>query len=342
MSKRIGTKFATAPPRRGFTLVELLVVIAIIAVLTGLLLPAVQAARESARVTQCKNNLHQMGLALQMYHDAQRTLPSGYLTFPTPWSLTPPAGGGGEPPPIQNPRMRFDGRTPNPATLVKPHYPGWGWAALILPYLDQSTLHGAIDFALPTQHPDMLSVRKTRVSMYVCPSDVNVGVFTVLNDNGLPVGDAHTNSYAACYGTHGLINTEPENGNGLFQQNSGHGFQAITDGTSHTIAIGERGAIFAQSPWVGVFTSGTCRTSTGAPVYTSVVELAPVMTLARVAAATLNSPYSEPYDFFSPHRTAVHFVFADGSVRGLTKAMDHHVYQALATRDAGEATAITW
>lgn len=343
MLKRWTKNWADDRRRAGFTLVELLVVIAIIAVLTGLLLPAVQAARESARVTQCKNNLHQIGLGLQLYHDALRTLPSGFVTFPTAWTMTPSTGGGdGQPPPVQSPTLRFDGRVPNPAVLSKPYYPGWGWAALMLPYMEQSNLHASIDFTVPTQHPDNLTIRKTRIPYLVCPSDVNVGVFKVLDDNHQPLGDAHTNSYAACYGADGLINVEPEIGNGLFQQNSGHGFQAITDGLSHTLAIGERGAVLAQGPWVGVFTAGTCRTSTGAPVYTSVVEMAPVMTLARVANASLNSPYSEPYDFFSAHRTAVHFVFADGSVRGLSKAMDHQVYRALSTRDSSDSTVHAW
>jgi prepilin-type N-terminal cleavage/methylation domain-containing protein len=96
---------------RGFTLIELLVVIAIIAILIALLLPAVQQAREAARRTQCKNNLHQIGIALHNYHDAFRILPPGQVTS-VHWLQTD-------------------------STM-------WGWAAMLLPYLDQSPMYNLL------------------------------------------------------------------------------------------------------------------------------------------------------------------------------------------------------
>ncbi len=94
----------------GFTLVELLVVIAVIAILISLLLPAVQSAREAARRTQCRNNLKQIGVALHNYHDVLRLFPPGYVA----------------------------GSADSTSTS-----PGWGWGAMLLPYLEQSGAQSA-------------------------------------------------------------------------------------------------------------------------------------------------------------------------------------------------------
>src|SRR5262249_27514980 len=100
--------------RRAFTLIELLVVMAIIGVLIGMLLPAVQKVREAANRTSCQNNLKQMGLALHGYHDVRGTFPSGYLCQPKPdRNITAP---------------------------------GWGWAALLLPYVEQGSLAQQINY----------------------------------------------------------------------------------------------------------------------------------------------------------------------------------------------------
>src|SRR5262245_63981028 len=103
------------PSRRGFTLIELLVVIAIIAVLIGLLLPAVQQVREAAARLQCKNNLKQIGVAFHNYHAAFGLFPPGFLSGS---AVTDGEGTG----------------------------PGWGWGAYLLPYLEQDNLFRRIDF----------------------------------------------------------------------------------------------------------------------------------------------------------------------------------------------------
>lgn len=125
--------------RTAFTLVEMLVTISIIGVLIGLLLPAVQMARESARRTQCANNLHQIGIALHNYHDTHDTLPPGCLQW------RPPGG--------------------NPANFKQ-----YAWSAFILPHLEQVPLYERIDFNLPYDHPRNAEPGSVRLSSYVCPS----------------------------------------------------------------------------------------------------------------------------------------------------------------------------
>src|SRR3954453_18832888 len=102
-------------PRRGFTLIELLVVIAIIAILIGLLLPAVQKVREAAARMKCSNNLKQLAIAMHSYHDANNKLPTGWVTPTSPM-----------------PR------------------PGWSWSLLVLPYIEQNPLCTTINADLAT------------------------------------------------------------------------------------------------------------------------------------------------------------------------------------------------
>jgi hypothetical protein len=110
----------------------------------------------------------------------------------------------------------------------------------------------------------------------------------------------------------------------------------LTDGTSNTFLVGERASLLSQTPWVGVVTTGTAQVTPGAPVYTAVSEPAPVMVMARIGRRPLNSPNSEPYDFFSAHTGVTPFLFGDGSVRSLKFSTPIPVLQAFATRAAGD------
>ncbi len=315
--------------RPGFTLIELLVVIAIIAVLIGLLLPAVQKVREAAARAKCLNNLKQIGLAIHQRHHDYGTIPPAYI-----WTEgLPTVAGGGTwgPAPVKT------ADRPPPMIYVQPLWPGWGWAAYLLPYLEQDPLYRQIDFTAPTVGPMALSPRTTPLAAYTCPSDDPTGLFTVYNSRGLVLGQAATNSYAGCYGADGNLTVDPGDGNGVFVRNGRFKFGDVADGLSNTIAVGERAARFAQAPWAGVLDQGTVRTTPGAPVYQSLVHPAQTMVMARFHTKPLNDPWSEPYDFFTPHPGVMNALFLDGSVRPVRTSTPIDVLRALATRAGNEA-----
>ncbi|MBS0266310.1 MAG: DUF1559 domain-containing protein [Planctomycetes bacterium] len=316
--------------RRGLTIIELLVVIAIIGVLVSLLLPAIQAARETARRAQCRSQLKQLGLAVLLYHESHRSFPPGYLYFGP--NYAPPVN-------IKPPGMLILD-APRPTTNVLPNGPGWSWLSLILPNLDQSGLYNAINFNMPVEHKLNTDVRLHSIPIANCPSDQEPSVFTITDYFVKPVTTAVPSSYVACFGSFGNINTDPDHSNGLFRRNGNLRLSDIRDGASSTVAIGERASLFTRAPWAGVVAAGLIQTSPGAPVYSATIEMAPALALARFGHSNLTSPFSEPYDFFSPHESVVFFLFADGSVHGLSSYTDLNVLYGLSTIAGGEVVEI--
>jgi prepilin-type N-terminal cleavage/methylation domain-containing protein len=288
-----------------FTLIELLVVLAILAVLVGLLLPAVQKVRDAAARMSCQNNLKQIGIALHNYHGREGAFPPGY---------------------------RCQVQASPKATA-----PGWGWAALLLPDLEQDNLYRRINLDRPVEDPSHQAVRTTVLKLFVCPADRSTGVFTVYSEANAPLADAATNSYAACHGTGPDIEEALDDFNGMFSRNSRVGVLDVTDGTSNTIAIGERASLFARTPWAGAVNFGTTRVTPGAPTSNpDAVDEAPTQVLVHIAAHTVNDPNADPEDFFSPHTAVGMFLFADGSVRPLHARVRLDVLSALATRAGNE------
>src|SRR4051812_19823320 len=144
-------------PRFGFTLVELLVVIAIIGVLVALLLPAVQAARESSRRSQCSNNLRQLAIGVHNFHDTNGTVPPTIQYGVKQWSSATNPGGFGA---------------------------GWGLLAFMLPYIEQKPLFDTINFTTSVGCASMRQVHQARIPGLTCPSDP-LG-YKMLDGRGIP------------------------------------------------------------------------------------------------------------------------------------------------------------
>ncbi|MEL7336114.1 MAG: DUF1559 domain-containing protein, partial [Planctomycetota bacterium] len=140
----------TNNPRCAFTIVELLVVIAIIGTLVGLLLPAVQAAREAARRMSCSNNLKQLGLAAANYHSAYNQFPAGYQSHPTSNGQVPA------------------GVLIDPVTWDAGG--GWGWGAGLQPFLDNGSMHLALRTDQPLWSATNRQAVGSTVSTFLCPS----------------------------------------------------------------------------------------------------------------------------------------------------------------------------
>jgi prepilin-type N-terminal cleavage/methylation domain-containing protein len=310
--------------RTAFTLVELLVVIAIIAILVGLLLPAVQSAREAARRMQCSNQLRQVGLALLNYENQARVLPYG---------------------------SDYQGRTGT-------------WAAFILPQLEQQPHFDAFDFTVPMGHTNNLTAVTTPVAAYRCPSDpqssqpilAKRGDSPALNGGNTNPSDCAMLSYPASMGP-----THPDNcplcpdptpsatnwccqgcnfgsfgagcgvGNGTFSGMFGRWPRSISvaevrDGMSNTIMAGE--TLPAHYVWNGAFNPNF-------PVSGMTVPINTMESDDGQHSGSLQK-WAVCSGFKSFHTGGAMFVLGDGSVHFLSESIDHKLYANLGTRSGGE------
>lgn len=323
----------------GFTLVELLVVIAIIGVLVALLLPAIQAAREAARRSQCANNLKQLGLGILNFESAKNHLP---------------------------PSARVD-----LTVSTTGNNSSWGVHGRILDYLEQSNLRGQVDIEVAWDNQAAIS--GLRIDVFQCPSDSRAGE---MRDPGGGKSFLYATNYGFNMGTWFIFDPQTlETGDGVFFPNSNLSFSQVTDGTSNTLlaaevkawthytrnggsppqeapdTVEEAAAIVSAGPeikdtghteWPDGRVHHTGFTATMPPN-----SFVPLTVNGEVADADYNSwqegkngnagsPTYAIVTSRSFHPGQVQVTMLDGSVHSISDDVDLRVWRALATRDGGE------
>lgn len=312
--------------KRGFTLVELLVVIAIIGTLVSLLLPAVQQARESARRMSCSNNIRQLAISLQTYHDTHNSFPINY-------------GG----------NQAYD----NTNT-------GKSWLIGTLPFIEQGNLYNRIDFtqglqSVSTNPNDLISQQS--IPTFLCPSDG-------LNQKGVMPGRANmvsptdtrgVSNYKAVAGSNwawgdysGISNNNVsakwptdinglDRGNGLICRNSDNQranyttMSSVIDGTSNSFAIGEAVPAYCTHSWWWWFNGATA--TCGVPLNYRKNQGPQYM-------AVNAGDWPNNYSFMSLHPAGAQFAFVDGHVSFVTNNIDFNIYRSLGSISGGEVASL--
>lgn len=301
--------------RRGFTLVELLVVIAIIGVLVALLLPAVQAAREAARRTQCLNKVKQIGLAIHSFADANRRFPPAVIKGPGELS----------------------------------------YYVDVLPHMEDEAAQKLVDQKFNWDTDENLVANKTSIPFLRCPSQaseewtstaVHAGAGLQMNayaahypailgaDNGCPPIPADQIPYPInCSGSNANGSKAT---NGIMYEGSKTKFRDVTDGTSKTFLIGENGwDHLSQRVWI----VGRA----GSAVYAGRNLANPINSFSlpfkKDTSTTTVICLINDVSFGSKHPGGCHFAFGDGSARFVTENAELDVLKAFASRAMGEVNA---
>lgn len=311
---------------RGFTLVELLVVIAIIGILVALLLPAIQAAREAARRSQCSNNIKQLGIALHNYHDTHAVFPPGVIANRLNQGTTPPGA--------------------------------MSWMPLLLPFMEQSALYEQLLPWMVTRSSSgwPSELMNTVIPTLMCPSDSAAPKTGIVHGEGADpmtsvppdYNDGFSGNYLLCNGSEQVTETNSTAMSGMFFYKSRVRMAMVRDGTANTVMGAEiitlpelagqrdwRGRYYRADHLSSIFTTNIPPNSTiadwtrvcqaGSPSYAPCISSTPTQyLLAR-----------------SHHPGGVQVVLADASVRFVANSINTETWWALGTR-AGEEPAAAY
>ena len=299
---------------------------AVISVLMALMLPSIQSAREAARGVQCRNNLHQLCLAIHQYESLFGVFPPGMQVHP------------------------LRGSTPNSKSI--------GWTIVSLAYLDRLDIYSRFDFNLDAQiyHRHLT---KQSIAAFVCPSDPNAGqtrwsreLPTMASANSYVDGPWGTTNYLGVSGVHWVdgVNDPTECGplamsedgrglnDGVLFGNSSVTFGQISDGSSNTWLFGERGVVPGSGKWGGAGAISSCPTGGPDVLNPGIARRAPEGGGIRSATGS----FADERHWWSWHSSGTHFALADGSVRLFSYSTDIELQTACSTRSGNEPTSVEW